>query len=400
MPDDRVHSLTIFLAREGEPPLVTPSAGLQTYHIKINDNTEGDLFIQPPSPKPPEWGQFFQGYIDPSEFGKNSSTSAALIVNTRQRQFAITFGKGRFLLNDDSLEDRFGLKVALNCIGEDTIRSIDKHSLDQLLRHSREQASRDATAGEFGFDVEQDLLRAVVGKPTESKTFGPRIAGAQSLHLSLPVHLSGLPELLDTVCDKFLENTYKQRFPWLDQISEVSSLPVRRTLDELLVEKIRAGETQQIWMAVPELITWNAVRGFQFKARRSTPERHDIHLHDFIYAVGGPDSVTRESMQKRVVALDPDGKTKYVWSAYRCTYAEVELDGESFLLSGGNWYSVKQDFVNQTNLAFNRIATYERGFLRIRRCLRRRLSQTSLRNGSPKVCADGSTQHCLRWQSQ
>jgi hypothetical protein len=97
---------------------------------------------------------FFDGYVESTVFGENCSTAAALIVEVRQKMFALTFGYGRFILNTDFLEEKFGLKVALNCIGEGSVRSIQKRSLDQILRLSQEQASRDATPLEFGFDIE------------------------------------------------------------------------------------------------------------------------------------------------------------------------------------------------------------------------------------------------------
>jgi uncharacterized protein (TIGR04141 family) len=108
------------------------------------------------------------------------------MLRHRDRVFALTFGTGRFHLKQDRLEESFGLHVALNCIGENVVKRIDKYMLDTLSRHTREQASREATASEVGLDIEQDLLRAVTGTPAESG-FGKWISGADTLHLSGPI---------------------------------------------------------------------------------------------------------------------------------------------------------------------------------------------------------------------
>jgi uncharacterized protein (TIGR04141 family) len=146
------NALTIYLARSGfsEHELVDSSSSIDEFRIDIDDRTQARLFVRSPVPKTPTWPGFFKGYVDTSVFGKNRSTGGVLPVNRESGKFALTFGDGRFLLNRDCFEDSFGLKVTINCIDENTVRSIDQHSLDQLFPHTREQASRDATPLEFG----------------------------------------------------------------------------------------------------------------------------------------------------------------------------------------------------------------------------------------------------------
>src|SRR6476646_5106025 len=181
MTDARVQSLTIYLARHGtklEELTKADYTAISPYKIEISPGATGLLYIDPPSSDRPDWAYFFDGFVDLDEFGKNSSTAALLLVEAQSKYFALTFGRGRFMLKDENVEEKFGLKVALNCIGEGSVRSIQKRSLDQILRLSQEQASRDATTSEFGFDIEQDLLGGVTGTPTQPDDFGVRISGA------------------------------------------------------------------------------------------------------------------------------------------------------------------------------------------------------------------------------
>jgi len=155
-----IQTLTISLANlpvNGPADLIKPTIGLDHHKIVIGNDATADLFIKPRTSEVPDWARFFDGYVNPQVFGTNSSIGAALLVNVRSKYFALTFGTGRSLLVPDCWEEKFGLKVTLNSVGEDTLRSMEKDSLDPLLRHTQEQTSRDANAREFGFDIEYFL---------------------------------------------------------------------------------------------------------------------------------------------------------------------------------------------------------------------------------------------------
>lgn len=363
--DARTQSLTIYLARVGAKlaDLLKPEyATLKQFKIDINISTQAFLYIETPTSDFPDWSSFFDGYVDQVEFGKNSSTGALLLVEAQSKYFALPFGRGRFMLNDEFVEEKFGLKVTLNCIGEGKVRTIQKRSLDQILRISQEQASRDATTTEFGFDVEQDLLGGVTGTPTDTQTFGPRISGAESLHLAIPVNLNGLPELLGQVADKYLDTSYKKNFPWVDHIAEVTNTAKQDALDKTLVEEINAGQTGGVWMAVPDIVEWVRISRFRFVSPGQVWEDADIHLKRFLELLGKTKVTVDLLKNKRVVAVDEQGDKLKMWSVYKCLCAELDYNKESFLLSGGKWYAVDKTFVERITKDYNDIDDYDRKF--------------------------------------
>lgn len=123
------------------------------------------------------------------------STSAVLLVPANRHLFAITFGFGRLLLLPGVADDRFGLRVTLNAVDHTQIRSVDRLTLDSPAPHSQIQASRAANIGEFGLNVDQDLLRAVTGNPRDT-TLGKRLTGKDALRTTGPFTLPELPALL------------------------------------------------------------------------------------------------------------------------------------------------------------------------------------------------------------
>jgi uncharacterized protein (TIGR04141 family) len=365
MADIAIQSLTIYLARRGAKLadlIKSDYVNIVPYKIQIDGTTPALLYIDPPTSGPPDWVSFFDGFIDIDEFGKNSSTGALLLVEVRGKYFALPFGRGRFMLNDDYLEEKFGLKVALNSIGEGKVRSIQKRSLDQILRLSQEQASRDATTTEFGFDIDQDLLGGVTGTPSEPKYFGARISGAESLHLAIPVSMNGLPELLGRVSDKFIDTNYKNNFPWVDHIAEVMSSRRQDELDEALVKEIAAGHVAGIWMAVPYIVDWVKISRFRFVSPGQIWEDPDIHLKRFLEAMGNKPLTIELLKTKKVMAIDEQGDKLSEWSVYKCLYAELDHNKESFVLSGGKWYAVDKTFVDGVTEDYNSIEDYDGHF--------------------------------------
>ena len=254
--------------------------------------------------------------------------------------------------------ERFGLRVALNSLGENNVRSIEKRTFDAISRYSREQASREATARDFELDIEQDLLRAITGTPTESE-LGKRMSGMDALHASVPATLEDLHELLVEYHKKYLDDSYKQRFPWVEHIAEVASPGLIDALNSQLVGRITDGNQDGIWMAPPDALEWEKVSGFRWPGRKQ-PDRRDVDLEGFLESLPNPDDLSLEHLKARkVMCIDDDGTELDSWSTYRCVQDQIDFGGESYLLSDGKWYCLAQQFVRDVNAAYDPIPRYD-----------------------------------------
>ncbi|HUP59468.1 MAG TPA: TIGR04141 family sporadically distributed protein [Thermoanaerobaculia bacterium] len=157
--------LSIFLIKEGiseenileesHSPAVTP---IQVGHIK------GTLYTESSPPHPPSWASFFGNAVSAETLAlQTASASALLVVPMKNRTFAVAFGQGRHLIDLMSVDARFGLRVTLNSVSSDSIRSIDKKTFEGISTHTREQASKETSIGDFGLNVERDVVGAVTG---------------------------------------------------------------------------------------------------------------------------------------------------------------------------------------------------------------------------------------------
>ena len=332
---------------------------LESHRVHVGRLEIGTLYVKRPRGRVPSWAKFFEGVISPDLLGRSSSTAAVLVVPIDDRTFVLTFGQGgRFLLDSDSIEERFGLLVALNSIGADKIRSIDKRTFDAIANHARVQSSQEAAPQEFGIDVERDLVNAVTGTPEDSE-MGSRLTGADTLRAAIHLSIEELPEYLGRVYAKYRSRRYQQNFKWIDLIAEVKEKTLIGNLDTKLVEIIQEESFEKCWMAVPVIVEWANIDGFRYGFRRSNPKYYDIHLPEFINEIVGEDDVSLDFLKnKRVYCIGNDDMSIDEWPAYKCIYSELDYRGQSYLLSAGKWYRVARDFVQEVNESFNQMPRY------------------------------------------
>jgi uncharacterized protein (TIGR04141 family) len=265
---------------------------------------------------------------------------------------ALAFGHGRHLLEPGALEEHFGLHATLNTVDRNQIRAVDRKRLDAIARHSREQASRAVPIFHFGLDLERDLLRSVTGIPTDS-SIGKRVTGRDSLAVAVPTSLAKLRPLLERYHDLGLSTAYRKVFPEVGNIVEVTRKAKRDELSQRVVEGIQRGETERIWMAIPELLDWTDA---QFGYAPSGGELEDIHLATYREHLGAsPLSLARLRRDHVYCTSVTTNAPRDSWQVFRCLYAELEDADGTYLLDDGRWFRVNRGLVEAVNTSIRAI---------------------------------------------
>jgi len=357
-----VRNFSVYLIKEDRKEVETIlRGGTFSYRttIKHGDTKIGNLFVKPTEPRLPKWTKIFRGYVDESQIGEVATSSAVLLAWIESRYFAVTFGQGRYLLQPDSWEEGFGLRVALNSIGETRIKSIDKRTFDSISKHSREQASREVGTQDFGLDVEQDLLRAITGTPIDPR-LGQRLSGMDALKVTARTEIESLPKLLEIYYEKFHDLSYKEKFPWIDHLSEVKDHKLLDLLNNALVGIISRREFDRCWLAAPDIMDWDQVDGFRYGLSRRHPIHHDIHFPEFLESLAETTKIDKDMLtRKSIYCVGEDDAVIYKWSVYKCICCELDHGADSYLLSGGKWFRVTRDFVREINEAWARIPRFD-----------------------------------------
>lgn len=355
------HSLSILLLKQnisnGVHALKEPDT-LDSCEVTIDGETALLFHRQSPT-HPPSWVKLFKPNVGTALDGLyNCGTAAVLLVQQAGRLFALTFGYGKSLLKADCYEENFGLRVVLNSVDPDKLRSVDAQSLDAVPVHRRSQASVATSLSDFGVDIEQDLIYAATGQPKES-FLGKQITGKDSLKVSVAIELKDLRGLLEQLFTRFGATTYKEHFAWIDHLSEVRDPSLMAKLDDWLENKIGSEDFSRTWLSIPDIIDWSDVAGFKYQQPKRGATQNDIDWTSYLQFLGETMPRTAETFRKQSVLClsESSGQQIHAWPVYRCIYCEIEVDGQSFALSNGRWYRVDPGYLAALNTIIKAIPT-------------------------------------------
>lgn len=311
--------------------------------------------------RPPDWITDFFGTALGTTFTILTASSRGVLVTKaehegKERTFAIVFGHGRHLLKDGVTEERFGLKVVLNSVERTSLRSIDRTALSAVPKQSREQMSRESEAASFGIDIEQDLVRAVTGRSKDSR-LGKTISGGDALAASVKVNVNNVCDFLALCLERYVSDEYKTDFDWVDQIQEVRDPRARDQLNDWLVGRLNAGDTERVWMAPPSIVDWVEIKGFKLSTKKKAELVSDLDIRALIAEFDGEEVTLQRLKDRKVVSVSSKtDEAKDRWSAFNCIYAEASLDGSTYVLNNGKWYEIEQAFVDRVVADFSAVS--------------------------------------------
>lgn len=320
----------------------------------------GHFVAKPRLTKRPWWLDFISSHVDDAEALSglfNSSTSAVLFITASERLFAVTFGHGRNLLEPTAYERDFGLKVVLNTVAPDQLKSIDARTYDELTVHTRRDVSRGSAIEAFGLDVSRDLVRSVTGQPSD-ETLARRVTGSDSLALRSRVQVPEIPALLVRLLEAYQSNHYKERFAWVDHLRPVKDPAEIAELNQALVAVLRSREIDDLHLAPPEPMNWERTEGFRLSTEPSDTELHaDPPISAYLDSLENPNEIDVERLKRdKVIAVGSDqGEIFAQWPVFRCLVFEAKIGERLFALSAGDWYSIDTDFAAEVEAFANSI---------------------------------------------
>lgn len=322
---------------------------------KITLSPRAVFYYNASHPGQPDWiASFFLNNqrIPASQFIV-SGTSAVLVckitITSSYRYFAICFGGGHHHIEENAIEDRFGLITTLNIVSPNQLRSIDKRVVASNPKLSREQLAKVGTATDFGIDIEHDLLHGVTGRPNID-TFGKTVTGKDGFSCSARANIDNIDSLLQDLYRHYKKQDYKTSFPWIDQLKEVKDTAMLQTLNDKLIDLIKT-TPDEVSLAVPDIIEWSEVVGFKYSYRKRDEANDELSIQDFLAKANLDNPITLDNLQDTPVTcwVADDDTWKHKWNAYQCVNAEIRIRQKLYILSNGKWYDIALDFVQSVH---------------------------------------------------
>lgn len=365
---ERKEKLSIYLAKNPtntDFDLLKLENSNSPIELSISGLEAASLYIkkEPPKHSPP-WTQLFTSRpeVPFDAFGNSSSVGAVLCITAHQNKFLLTFGTGFHLLKEDAIERDFGLRVTLNSVDPEKLRSLDKSSYDHNPLNSRTQSTKEVDIFDLHIDSDLEMLYAVTGISTV-ELFGSHVTGRDALTIITSTELNQLESILGEAL-----NRYKQKLPdsfeWVDNVNKVRDHDDVNILD-LELEKILCGpDLSCLWLGEPEIVDWEEQIGYSFDLYARS-ERHAVlelsQLISYLNNKSLPISV--ESLKHTSIHVN---NSQYhaikSWSAYKCLYAEIKYGADQFILRSSTWYKVNSDFLTIIDASLSSIEAYKHCF--------------------------------------
>lgn len=361
--ESKKFKVTVFLIKDGYSKIedFLTVKDFKVLEIKSASREIGTLVYKGGFQSKPGWVSIFndvQGFDSKGIW--NQSSKAILVLKHDGRWFCFTFGYARHLIDELAYERNFGLIVSLN-LGDPTgMKSIDKTNVGHVSLRSREQSTRDIALANFEFNDDIDLLRSVTAKlPKEGKDEEQEtVSGRDSVTIYTTVAVDAFADIAKRLYVAFNSSSYKKRYPWLGKIKEERDKQVVAALDAALAAKILNEELDNVWLAIPEPVIWEEIRGFSFKYRAETddPQKagpvlyQDLDIEAWRKAARIDPNLTADQLRhKKIFVYWEDGRDPSTWSVYRCLNAEIDLSKKKYILNDGDWYNIETSFVKEVS---------------------------------------------------
>lgn len=353
-------ALSVFLAREGfsnpeEFINDEARAGATIRELAPRSDFSGTVFLAAQSQGRPDWIEFLNsGLGSPLPNRYSAGVSAVLVVKHDDRLFAFTFGHaGRGMLTPGAYETDFGLKVVLNRVDVNQLRSIDTKNFEDIVINTRKQTSRSSQLGTFGLDVSRDMLRAVVGDPTD-KTYFKRIAGSEAAVFTTELGFDDLGDICAELLDAYQATDYRANFEWVDRVKEVRDSTLRDTLDTSLLSALRNNTYGAMHLAPANIVDWEKIEAFSFtgSGRTQVCTYPELSLAGYLDTLGAGKlaTLTVSALQRHSVMVkythSPDPVDEF--TVYECIVWDTQHAGQSYALMDGKWYEIEANFATRT----------------------------------------------------
>lgn len=317
--------------------------------VEANDLPEGStLHVLDSNPYTPWWVSYFGIQKALNQVSKG----AMIFLPAGGRWFALSFGHVSHNLKDESYEYDFGLRVTLNCVDPDKLRSTD------ILEPSgaKRQRTQLPTAGDLTFfDVDGDstILKSLTGKVKEEyKDVFKNATGSSNIRISSNANAAGLIELCEQLYALYQDDAYKTAFPDIQNISPVRDPDTVKQLNEKLISAFQAKE-DSLALSVPDMIDFNDGLWGTFAGARQGKvyddifiDRYNEYLADAGIALGAVDIDLFKRHQ--LLLTNEDGSVvRDRHSIFKSLIFDTTLkDGtESYHLCEGNWYQIESGYV-------------------------------------------------------
>jgi uncharacterized protein (TIGR04141 family) len=357
-------SFSLYLAK---PSVKEPTALLtaraqdllaQRIALRSDSTTFGDgatVFMFPSEAEPPNWVKMLSTEFQLSGNLDAQSPSAVLVFRKDGNFFAVPFAFGHVYLDERKTEADFGLRVSINALNDDRLKSVERANIGVAIRDFA-QAAGQRNLKAFGFDDALELIRKVSGY-TSKDDLAEVVTGSHALRFTKKMEFKELPTLAQSSIKYFLSKSYKKTaFQIIDFLAPVLDKSLQDKLDEQLLQAIKDG-SDEFEISLPEILSEDPA-SFRFELA-DIPEFHaDLSLEVYRTGLGkklGALSVADLKHHRVAAYRSRDEKPHIYWNVHHALVGSLVLQGDRYALNEGYWYRIGDAYKKSADAAFHAV---------------------------------------------
>lgn len=324
---------------------------------------EAKAYFQQNRKTKPKWLDYIKDYVQIDEDDiYNATNSFLILIRTDGRIFAVTKGFGFSALNRKKLEKGFGLRVVLNEIDPQRVKSIDVRKIDTTTKQKRVFLTKNSPIYDFDFEFDEDLINIISGQPSDT-ALARKLMGSDSLSVTANIGFLELSEKCTQLLNSFNKDVYRQNFPFIDYLRVVKDQETIAELENLLTTALENRETERIMLAYPEIPDFEQIEHFKIWHTFSNDfiEEVDLgQLYDFL----DENDLEVDINGTYIIGLDSnDHPVTKKYTLHEFIVYETTLNHVRYLLSLNRWFELADNYVDEINRSLQTIEEIMDGFL-------------------------------------
>ncbi|MFC0514601.1 DUF6119 family protein [Mucilaginibacter angelicae] len=278
----------------------------------------------------------------------NQGAAALLFIPVGNQYLIYIFGYGFLSINDGFTEWDFGLKVVLNSIDSNGIKSLDSHTINQKAKNKRVQVATQAGIDEFDVDILQDLVSQISGKAVDA-SFAKTLTGGSSLSMTVDMQGTSVVRKSSQIMHRYAATSYQTNFKWIDFIApEKDPLIIdalNLSLESALSDLVAHNGNHEFVLSYPSIVELENLDYITFGGFESTQEFDVITISDWVaeYRSSGYQQLAHNPTAISLDLHDGHGKVFKSFPFYRCLTTEIDYQGAVYILTSGTWFKLDAD---------------------------------------------------------
>jgi uncharacterized protein (TIGR04141 family) len=307
--------------------------------------TGSRLYLMDSKPYAPWW----KDYWGIEEDIQQSLAGAIVFIPVNARFFALTFGHTYQYLKEFSYEYGFGLKMTLNSLNPNKLKSTDILNPEDS-RRQRIQSPIGSDITFFNFDRDSSIIKRLTGKvKDEYKNLISNTTGANNLTVGIKKRPEDIPRFLSEILTIYNKNNYKETFPDLHNIVPLQDPLIIEELNTKLLEAFSRKEDELV-LAVPDMVdyTTDLYIYFSGSGRKQVKIYPDVYIDYYREYLSSnfQGNVTVQDLKKHSMNLcNEDGKSTKSYSVFKSLLFNCEMDNNYYHLTEGQWYQIEKSYL-------------------------------------------------------